>query len=618
MKRLFLILLFLFSAQAWAATWYVDSSASGSNNGTSRANAWTAFSGISTNTAPGDTILVYRGTGAAYARWTVAESGTNASTRIIIKGVDEGSGAPVSVGFNGAGFDYIAVIGMKFLHTSTATNYAFLAWSGAVGWLVQDNEFSTSYRDAISGTTGGNNNHIVRGNYFYNIGGIDGGSAGGASGTSFLNVVGDDNLVEYNTSSLGMDRVRPFGTRWVIRNNYWGLTDTTYYPSSSPYPFHSDSIQSYEGYSALIQLLYDRNYDVDNLDSVDTASNGHSFIVQDAAASNTFREYIYRFNTTIRAADSLAIFRGVDQVAFYNNTNISIGVDQDTLYNNAVQFESTGQSDYDFRNNTFSYCPNMIDSAGLISTSNRPSNFTSAVNHSYNTGTQAVLPTGASPANLAQSAPQFTDGDGTAGHDNYTLQSGSPLRATGTYATLANGAGSASVTLIVDNAYCLFDGWSIADADFISIGGGPFIQISSINYGTNTVTLATADTWSDNEAVVVRGMADVGSMPYGSATAPAISSGSITGGTATVTVSDSFNVRFVEILVDGLPAGTDYVAATNTYSVSSVPAGSVYTAVVYSQWASATPTVEQQIYDAGTPTGRMAGSTSLLGGAKLN
>lgn len=588
-----------------AATWYVDSSASGANNGTSRANAWTSFSGISTNTAAGDTILVYRGTGAAYARWTVAEGGTDASTRITVQGIDEGSGAPVSVGFNGAGFDYIAVIGMTFTQTSTATNHALIAWSGAVGWLVYDNYFNGSYRDAITGSTSGNNSNIIRKNRFNDIGSVDGGAAAGASGTSLVNINGNSNLIEYNTSLKSMDRVRVFGNGNVIRNNAWGETDTSYYPSSQPYPFHTDGLQSFEGTLALVKLLYERNYDTDNRDTIgptlpDPEANGHSFIVQDGG-TNGFNWYVYRLNVTIRPADSIWITRNVDTVRFYNNTMANIGIDHVTLYHNAVIFEGSLQEDYDFRNNTFVFSPKMIDAGGLISNSNRPSSFTTATNHSYNaSGSQGVLPTGASPANLSQTDPLFTDGDGSAGNDDYTLTSSSPLRDAGAYITLANGADTDSTTLVVDDAKRLFDGWGIADADFITIGAGSEVQIVSIDYDTHTVTLAAPRTWSDNAEVYVRGTKHVGAMPYGSSTAASIVSGSVTdlNGSATITVSDSFNVRFVGLEVDGQPVGTSSTPSGNTYTVTWSGDGSAnhtFTAIAYAAWASATPTAELDI-----------------------
>lgn len=572
MKKL--VLLLLLAAHLEAATWYIDSSATGAGNGTSRADAWTSFASIGTNAAAGDTIKVYKGSG-TYARWTVAEGGTDANTRITVQGIDEGSGLPVSVGFNGAGFDYIAVIGMEFIHTSTATNYAFIAWNGAVGWLVQDCRFLTSYRDAITGTTSGNNSNIIRHCYFEDIGGIADGAAAGASGTSFINLNGNSNLIEYCWSTLGMDRLRLFGTGNVARNLHWGATDTTYYPASDPQPFHSDGLQSFEGTLPLVKLLLEKIFDADNRDTVGRASNapnGHSFIVQDGG-SNGFEWYLIRHNVFLRQADGGMIFRNVSTVRVYHNTIVQMKYDKTTTGNNAIEFESGGSmDDYDFRNNTFPFNPNCLDSGGLILNSNRPTNFTSGANHSYNaTGGQSILPTGASPANLSQTDPLFVDGTGVAGHDDYRPSSSSPLRNAAAPITAAVGSGSASTSLTVVDAKRLFDGWGIADADKITIGAGAAVKIVSIDYPNNVVTLAEARDWDDEDDVFIAGSRDVGALSYGVG-APSVVNGSVSGLSGSVTLSatvaDSANVRFVEFQVDGMPVGTDYEPSTNTYSSS--------------------------------------------------
>lgn len=586
------------------ATWYVTQDGAGAANGTSLANAWSAaqFSNA-TQWGAGEIeagSIVYL-SGVFTSRLTIQGSGTNASSRIVLVGLP--SAPPTIVGINGAGFDYVAVIACTFTQTSTSNNYAEIAWNGAVGWLVYGNVFDTSYRDAITGSTSGNNSNIIRRNTFIDIGGIDGGAAAGASGTSLVNINGNSNLIEYNSSSLSMDRMRVFGTGNVVRNNYWGYTDTTFYPDSDPYPFHTDGLQSFEGTLPLVQILYDRNYDTDNRDTIGGATNapnGHGFLVQDGG-SNNFNWFVIRQNIMIREAESAMLFRNISNIQAYNNTIVNMGFDKTSQFNNAVLFESPGNDIVDFRNNTFPFNQNMRDSNGIIYNANR-TNFTSAANHSYNpSGQQVVLPTGASPANLAQTDPLFTDGNGTAGNDDYTLTASSPLRDAAAYITEANGAGTDSTELVVDNAKRLFDGWGIADADFITIGAGAEVQIDSIDYDTNTVTLTAARTWSDNDDVYVRGTTDVGALPYGAATAPAIVSGVVTDatGTASVTVSDAFNVRFVELLVDGIPVATQYTPTGNVYAMTWSGDGNPshnFTAVAYAAWASATPTVELQIY----------------------
>lgn len=72
---------------------------------------------------------------------------------------------------------------------------------------------------------------------------------------------------------------------------------------------------------------------------------------------------------------------------------------------------------------------------------------------------------------------------------------------------LANGAGSAVTTLVVDGNPNGGDGTQyLREGGYISIGGGSAVQIASVDSATQ-VTLASAATWSDN-AVVTRASAD--------------------------------------------------------------------------------------------------------------
>jgi hypothetical protein len=92
---------------------------------------------------------------------------------------------------------------------------------------------------------------------------------------------------------------------------------------------------------------------------------------------------------------------------------------------------------------------------------------------------------------------------------NFNLQSSSPAIDGGTYLTQANGSGSNSTILVVDDAKYFQPGWgngsgggaSVA-ADSIAIGTvSNTVQISSINYDTKTITLAYPMTWSNDAPV---------------------------------------------------------------------------------------------------------------------
>ncbi len=65
----------------------------------------------------------------------------------------------------------------------------------------------------------------------------------------------------------------------------------------------------------------------------------------------------------------------------------------------------------------------------------------------------------------------------------------------------ANAAGSSATALVVDNAN------NFRAGDSIIIGENAAVTISSIVYSTNTITIASAKTWKDNDAVTVSGSA---------------------------------------------------------------------------------------------------------------
>jgi len=88
------------------------------------------------------------------------------------------------------------------------------------------------------------------------------------------------------------------------------------------------------------------------------------------------------------------------------------------------------------------------------------------------------------------------------------LQSSSGAINGGTYLTQANGSGNNSTTLVVNDALYFQDGTWGSDlargaagnyyADWIAIGTvNNVVQISSINYSTNTIALKSPMTWSD-------------------------------------------------------------------------------------------------------------------------
>jgi len=581
---------------ARAANWYVDAAAAGSHNGTSWANAWTSFSQISqASLAGGDVVWVKSGT--YDERFTITKGGSSASSRINYVGLPNSSGnRPVLRGVNGGSYSYIAFINFEITHTGSANSYDAIALTSGGGWLIQDNYIHNTYADGIRVAYGStSNNNIIRHNSLDHVDWLSLGNNTACEGRN-ISVEGNHNLIEYNTIGYGLDRIKAYGVGNVIRNNYDSGTGTaeTDYTKTSPYPFHIDTVQiDPENNVISSQVLVDRNFAQNNLSA---SGNGHFVIVQDTLGNGGFKQFIVRFNVVAHFGEAFSIMQQINDTWFYNNTVVDIF---NALYNNqpACTWNSPAGNTSRWINVSFDNCPDMASTPNIIDTSNRPTSFSFDYGHRYAVGAANSLPSGTHNVGGA-SAPSVDPVFTNSGADNYTIQGSSPLKGAGGPVTTASAAGTNSTSLTVAAANGLFDGWGIADADWIKIGAsGSYVQIASINYSTNVVTLSAARSWSSGDPVFVKGMEDVGAQPSAYATSFTVTNTSpaLVAGTNTFSASVDHPdaVRKVEYLVDGLPVGEAYSAP---YYVSYVADSSSHTvtARAYAAWASQTLVSESQ------------------------
>lgn len=119
--------------------------------------------------------------------------------------------------------------------------------------------------------------------------------------------------------------------------------------------------------------------------------------------------------------------------------------------------------------------------------------------------------------------PSLSDATSTTLPDLSLQSASSAIDGNTTSLTLASGAGDNNATLHVDDALYFQDGtWgsSLSDiqADWIAIGTvSNVVQISSIDYATNTITLASAMTWADDAPIWLYKKSDGTRVLYGSA-----------------------------------------------------------------------------------------------------
>jgi len=111
--------------------------------------------------------------------------------------------------------------------------------------------------------------------------------------------------------------------------------------------------------------------------------------------------------------------------------------------------------------------------------------------------------------------PKFVD----LANRDFRLQSSSPCIDAGTFITTATSAGSGTQLPVAD-ARLFVDGFGIAEGDAIQLKGQTQVaKITSINYGTNTLTLDRTLTWTQGQGVsvpYVGSAPDIGALEYGS------------------------------------------------------------------------------------------------------
>jgi len=215
------------------STYYVDSSATGSNNGTSWANAWTSFP-ATTLLSAGDKVYVRKGTG-TYPQYSITKAGTapTAAGRIWFIGVNTGSGFPVIFGIkddNGV-YDYIGIRNFIFTNVSISAVAAIYIRGGANGWHISNNVFYQTWGNGVDLHQGAlQAHHEIMYNAF-DLNGINI-AASHAPGATAVSINGDRNLIAYNTFGCSNDSTRCWGEYNILLNNYgiglneWRMPDS--------------------------------------------------------------------------------------------------------------------------------------------------------------------------------------------------------------------------------------------------------------------------------------------------------------------------------------------------------------------------------------------------------
>jgi hypothetical protein len=297
---------------------------------------------------------------------------------------------------------------------------------------------------------------------------------------------------------------------------------------------HTDFIETECSPNVLpaINNVIERNTERNN-----AGPDAHAWLAQDAGCSPPSSHLIIRFNDLAHVGsygllDQLGAFTFVKD---YNNNYVDFGNNGFGESTNAFGDNSTNGSEI----NTIFYYPQTQNSAPYNVYNGGGTGFTAGANLAFCTGTCTLRgrnDTGTfgadAPGNLFAD-PLFVNYGG----NDFHLQATSPARGAGRNLTTAVGSGSSTSLTVADAAF-FQDGYGIAgvQADWIRIGASTTVQILSINYSTNVITLASAVSWSNGDAiylykdssgsaVLLGSLPDIGAYQYqgaggGSAPAP--------------------------------------------------------------------------------------------------
>jgi hypothetical protein len=325
---------------------------------------------------------------------------------------------------------------------------------------------------------------------------IGDGSMQGQDG-AFQIETGSNNLVENNKAYYLGDYVTTGvnSNRLVIRNNIWG-------PSGNVSVRHIDGYQPSSG--ALV--LYENNRSTDN-----NNDNNHMALFQ-YHDSNTI---IMRYNSSFNSPPAVDCTRGAWSAGYGGANTTDPGV---MYYNNSL----VDSKPIFGPNDSILYCKTSLNNIArnnifYNATTIHPYKATddeapTSINKDYdlwfNNGSLAF------EANDVNADPLFrsrTTGD-------YTLLSGSPAIDKGGHLTTATTAGSGT-TLQVAYSAMFQDGWAGVIPDEIAVGSPTnHARISSINYATHTITLASPlAAWSAGAPVYLYAKSDGTQVLYGSA-----------------------------------------------------------------------------------------------------
>jgi hypothetical protein len=325
-----------------------------------------------------------------------------------------------------------------------------------------------------------------------------------------VNLKGDDVLVSGNTfDNMANDMVRQFGYRWTIRNNVvMGETDSN--------DEHMDFWQSWCNPAGMAAAYYL----IENNVFIDVSGGNVHFALINGTDScdDPTTKSIIRYNRVCN----------IGSMGSYIDANsASAGSRDNVIYNNTwVSLSEGNHASWQTYAHAYSA---SADSSGINNI------FIDAMHHSGATGFNWKSG-GAQSHNLYYDPDNSMTFSGLASsetgavknldplvndpfNNDFSLNAGSPaIDAGGPLTRVAAADTGSGVFLIVEAAEFFQPGWGGADADWIAVvDAANTVQISSIDYGTDTLTLSAPITRSAGDPVYLYRDSDGTQVLFGTA-----------------------------------------------------------------------------------------------------
>ncbi len=502
-----LLTLLLPALRVDAATYTVKAGGGGS---------YATIQACASSAAAGDTCVVFAGT----YNETVSINKSGSAGSPITFSVNPGDCVTVS-GWN-LGSSSFVVIGTPGTAVCTKGGVTFsgfeitggdFAWTQIHNVTIQNNYFHNTQGDCVDGphnmSNGASTFVYVLNNTMTACGG--GGLQGGIS------VEGNHWLIEGNTISHVADGVYLYGAYMVVRNNHFGPINQAEQGSNHPDAIES-SCSAGSDYP-LQHMVFEGNTIQDWLDS-----DGHGLLLRDTQSCGQTSN-VMRFNQFINVG---SYWTSNETNSFneywYNNSSSGAGVDLSEFSNLTFSQNDTGAQvmNNSFANDWAKTAPFCIYEDGTS-----VAGFAEHNNACFKSGFSGTWQNGSigaySSSDIFNKDPHYVSAT------DLHLQSGSPLIAAGGPLTTATGNGSTSTSLTVANAGFFSDGYGLTgvQGDWIRIGASTTVQIVSVNYSSNVLTLASPVSWSSGASVylsknskgvnVLTGAnPDIGALPFGS------------------------------------------------------------------------------------------------------